>query len=213
MYRRILILIAASMMIVPSSHAMYIRLLTPASASISCPEINGEVIKCSPKSSGYALRGIFGLFGLGYASSTLDVGPDASSTTIETWKVTANAVDLSLSFLDALVTVGVGSVIGGNEEMTNKSSQTQGDYYYNITQVVTDSKQSGSTSFLNFGFGIGPVELIAGYRMWNVKSSDIILAQTTATNFPGASSGTETGTMDSGTRSWSEVSVGVGFGF
>ena len=28
---------------------------------------------------------------------------------------------------------------------------------------------SGTTSFVNFGYGIGQVDLLIGYRMWNVK--------------------------------------------
>ena len=215
MYRKILILIAASMIIVPSIYALSLRVHTPVSTSSTCPESSGETLSCSPKSSGYALRGIFGLFGLGYASSSLDLVPTDSSLGYDTWKVSANAVDLSLSFLDALFTVGAGTVLGGSYEMEHTTTETSGDYYVKWYRQLTDAKLSGSTTFLNFGFGIGPMELIVGYRMWSV-SNEANVTTIKTTNLPAASghtNSTSTQTADVGTANWSEVTAGIGFGF
>ena len=214
MYRKILILIAASMITVPSIYALSLRVHTPVSASATCPDSSGKTLSCSPKSSGYALRGIFGLFGLGYASSSLDWGLD-SSYGYDTSKISANAVDLSLSFLDALFTVGAGTVLGGSYEIEHTSRETTGDYYVNWRRSLTDAKLSGSTTFLNFGFGIGPMELIVGYRMWSV-STEANLTTIQTTNLPaeyGYSNSTSTATADIGTANWSEVTAGIGFGF
>ena len=160
------------------------------------------------------MRGIFGLFGLGYASSSLDLGLDASSG-YDAWKVSANAVDLSLSFLDALFTVGAGTVLGGSYEMEHTTTETSGDYYVKWYRQLTDAKLSGSTTFLNFGFGIGPMDLIVGYRLWSV-STEANLTTVQTTNMParyGYSNSTSTSTADIGTANWSEVTAGIGFGF
>ena len=215
MYRKILILMVTSIIIVPSIHALSLRVHTPVSVSATCPDSSGKTLTCSPKSSGYALRGIFGLFGLGYASSSLDLVPTDSSLGYDTWKVSANAVDLSLSFLDALFTVGAGTVLGGSYEIEHTSRETTGDYYVNWRRSLTDAKLSGSTTFLNFGFGIGPMELIVGYRMWSV-STEANLTTIQTTNLPaeyGYSNSTSTATADIGTANWSEVTAGIGFGF
>ena len=115
MYRKIMILMAASVILVPSIHAFSLRLNVPVSESYEPPDCSD----CSPTSSGYSIRAILGMFGLGYASNTFDYGYPGSTKWTETadldvpnhWKVTANAVDLSMTA--SFFTVGVGSVIGG----------------------------------------------------------------------------------------------------
>ena len=118
MYRKIMILMAASVILVPSIHAFSLRLNVPVSGSY---DVEG-CSDCSPTSTGYSIRAIFQeIFGLGigYASNTFDYGfpgstkwTVAADTTIPNhWKVTSNAVDLSMTA--SFFTVGAGNVIGG----------------------------------------------------------------------------------------------------
>ena len=87
MYKKIIFLIAASIILVPSIHAFSLRLNVPVSGSY---EMEG-CSECSPKSGGYSIRGIFGMFCLGYSVGTLDWGyPSTSDITDQ--KLTANAV-------------------------------------------------------------------------------------------------------------------------
>ena len=60
----------------------------------------------SVSSSGYSLRGIFGLIGAGYTSSSMKYKFTGGANTY-----TSNAVDISITPID-LLTVGYGSVIG-----------------------------------------------------------------------------------------------------
>ena len=60
MYKKIIFLMAASIILVPSIHAFSLRLNVPVSGSY---EVEG-CSECSPKSGGYSIRGIFGMFGL-----------------------------------------------------------------------------------------------------------------------------------------------------
>ena len=172
MYRKIMILMAASVILVPSIHAFSLRLNVPVSESYEVDDCSD----CSPTSSGYSIRAILGMFGLGYASNTFDYGyPGSTKWTEEAdlyfpnhWKVTSNAVDLSATF--SFFTVGVGNVIGG------EVNGYHGKFFYpgdGTTMVYTENTEldsiSGTTSFVNFGYGIGPVDLLIGYRKWNVK--------------------------------------------
>ena len=134
---KLFIFIFTSLIFVPCSYAVTARLHNTVSVDSSCPSSDSGTYSCSPKSSGYALRGIFGLFGVGYASTSLDYGMDASAG-FDTFKVSANALDISLSFLDALITVGVGSVIGGSFEAAMTRSMTEGSYYFNQTMKTSD---------------------------------------------------------------------------
>ena len=103
MYKKIIFLMAASIIFVPSIHAFSLRLNVPVAGSNEVEDCSG----CSPKSGGYSIRGIFGMFGLGYAVGTFDWDyPSTSDVTAQ--KLTANAVALSGSF--SFLTVGVGSV-------------------------------------------------------------------------------------------------------
>ena len=60
----------------------------------------------SVSSSGYSLRGIFGLIGAGYTSSSMKLKYTGGANTY-----TSNAVDISITPID-LLTVGYGIVIG-----------------------------------------------------------------------------------------------------
>ena len=198
---------AASIILVPSIHAFSLRLNVPVAGSYEVEDCSG----CSPKSGGYSIRGIFGMFGLGYSVGTFDWGyPSTSNSTDQ--KLTANAVDLSGSF--SFLTVGVGSVISGTFE---------GKFGYSTTEDgvtgVADAKHkldgavTGTTSFINFNFGIGPIDLLVGYRMWNTKFKHKLVGTYTVTQSgsttivsvdqPGAESN-----MD-----FNQITAGIGFGF
>ncbi len=216
MYRKIMFLMAASVILVPSIHAFSLRLNVPVSGSY---EVEG-CSDCSPTSSGYSIRAIFQeIFGLGigYASNTYNFGFPGSTKWTETadlevpnhWKVTSNAVDLSIT--SSFFTVGVGNVIGG------EVNGYYGKFFYpgdGTTLTHTKNKEldsiSGTTSFVNFAYGIGPVDLLIGYRMWNVKyktkytKSVYYLGDTTS------SSGKNT---DEHEMSLAAVTAGIGFGF
>ena len=199
--KKLFVLAIASMIMVPSSYALSLRLHIPVSVSgdFEC-NMNGTPYDCTPTSEGTSLRGILGLFGVGYTSSTLNNGWPSNPYNLEK-KLTANAVDFSLSFLDAMVTVGYGPVIGGAVE--TKARLVQDSNVFEFTQSLENV--SGSTSFLNLGFDVGPLELIAGYRMWDTKYK--LKTDITLNGSPNSSSTEEE------TRKWNEMTVGVGFGF
>ena len=90
---KLFIFIFTSLIFVPCSYAVSARLHNTLSVDSSCPSSGSGTYTCSPKSSGYALRGIFGLFGVGYASTSIDYGMDAS-TGFDFYKVSANALTL-----------------------------------------------------------------------------------------------------------------------
>ena len=198
--KKLLALTIATIIVVPSSYALSLRLHIPVSVSadFDC-NLDGTAYDCTPTSEGTSLRGIFGLFGVGYSSSTVNVGWPSSSNMSQ--KLTANAADVSLSFLDAMVTVGYGPVIGGAVE--TKARLVQDSNVFEFTQSLENV--SGSTSFLNLGFDVGPLELIAGYRMWDTKYK--LKTDITLNGSPNSSSTEEE------TRKWNEMTVGVGFGF
>ena len=198
--KKLFVLAIASMIMVPSSYALSLRLHIPVSVSSDSDcNMNGTPYDCTPTSEGTSLRGIFGLFGVGYSSSTFNVGWPSSSNTSQ--KMTANAADVSLSFLDAMVTVGYGPVIGGALE--GKAAFVSGSSVVGMS--MSAESISGSTSFLNLGFDIGPLELIAGYRMWDTKLK--LKSDVTVNGSLYSSSSEET------TAKWNEMTVGVGFGF
>ena len=216
MYRKIMILMAASVILVPSIHAFSLRLNVPVSGSY---EVEG-CSDCSPTSSGYSIRAIFQeIFGLGigYASNTYNFGfPGSTKWTNNAdlnvpnyWKVTTNAVDLSMTA--SFFTVGVGNVIGGEVYgYHGKFFKQDGVTVVTLTQNTELDSISGTTSFVNFGYGIGPVDLLIGYRKWNVKyktkwtKSVYYLGDTTLTS----GKNTEENELSVGA-----VTAGIGFGF
>ena len=216
MYRKIIILMAASVILVPSIHAFSLRLNVPVSESYEVDDCSD----CSPTSSGYSIRAIFQeIFGLGigYASNTYNFGfPGSTKWTNNAdldvpnhWKVTTNAVDLSMTA--SFFTVGVGNVIGGEVYgYHGKFFKQDGVTVVTLTQNTELDSISGTTSFVNFGYGIGPVDLLIGYRKWNVKyktkwtKSVYYLGDTTLT------SGKNT---DENEMSLAGVTAGIGFSF
>ena len=198
--KKLLALTIATIIVVPSSYALSLRLHIPVSVSgdFEC-NMNGTPYDCTPTSEGTSLRGIFGLFGVGYTTSTINIGWPSSSNMPQ--KLTANAADVSLSFLDAMVTVGYGPVIGGAFE--GKAAFVSESSVIEMSQSA--ESLSGSTSFLNLGFDVGPLELIAGYRMWDTK---LKLKTDVTVNGSLVDSQSEDGNLK-----WNEMTVGVGFGF
>ena len=214
MYRKIIILMAASVILVPSIHAFSLRLNVPVSGSY---EVDG-CSDCSPTSSGYSIRAILGMFGLGYASNTFDYGypgstkwTEAADTKIPNhWKVTSNAVDLSIT--SSFFTVGVGNVIGGEVYgYHGKFFKQDGVTVVTLTQNTELDSISGTTSFVNFGYGIGPVDLLIGYRKWNVKYKTKYTSTVTYLDLINASgSGKNTKENE---MSLAAVTAGIGIGF
>ena len=215
MYRKIMILMAASVILVPSIHAFSLRLNVPVSESYEVDDCSD----CSPTSSGYSIRAILGMFGLGigYASNTFDYGYPGSTKWTETadldvpnhLKVTSNAVDLSIT--SSFFTVGVGNVIGGEVNGYHGKFFKQGG----VTTVALSQNTeldsiSGTTSFVNFGYGIGPVDLLIGYRMWNVKYKTKYTKSVTYLGDTTSESGKYTNENE---ISVDAVTAGIGFGF
>ena len=202
---------AASIILVPSIHAFSLRLNVPVAGSY---EVEG-CSECSPKSGGYSIRGIFGMFGLGYSVGTFDWGYPSTSDDTDA-KLAANAVDLSASF--SFLTVGVGSVISGTLEGKYGWSETEDG----LTTVVDtkrelDGSMTGTTSFINFNFGIGPIDLLVGYRMWNTKfKHKLVGTYKTTQTFAGDTTSDTTSINQSGSETnmdFNQITAGIGFGF
>ena len=224
MYKKIILLMAASIILVPSIHAFSLRLNVPVAGSYEVDDCSG----CSPKSGGYSIRGIFGMFGLGYSVGTFDWGYPSTSNYTDA-KLAANAVDLSASF--SFLTVGVGSVISGTVEGKYGFTETETDvpqtgYTRTKTEVLDtkrelDGSMTGTTSFINLNFGIGPMDLLVGYRMWRTKFKEKYVGtqKTTDTCLPYHSlcnvSHTESVNRSSPERimDFNQITAGIGFGF
>ena len=216
MYRKIVILMAASVILVPSIHAFSLRLNVPVSESYEVDDCSD----CSPTSSGYSIRAIFQeIFGLGigYASNTYNFGfPGSTKWTNNAdldvpnhWKVTTNAVDLSMTA--SFFTVGVGNVIGGEVYgYHGKFFKQDGVTAVTLTQNTELDSISGTTSFVNFGYGIGPVDLLIGYRMWNVKYKTKFTASSAYLGATTSGSGKDTKENE---ISVAAVTAGIGIGF
>jgi len=223
MYKKIIFLMAASIILVPSIHAFSLRLNVPVAGSY---EVEG-CSDCSPKSGGYSIRGIFGMFGLGYTVGTFDYGYPSTSDDTDA-KLAANAVDLSASF--GFFTIGVGSVISGTIEGKYGYTNTETDepitgYTRKLTFVVDtkrelDGSMTGTTSFINFNFGIGPIDLLVGYRMWNTKFKHKLVGTRTYTQTITPDIGFNSSTTESVNQSqdetkmgFNQITAGIGFGF
>ena len=164
MKRSLLLVFIAFFLFGSVASAAKLRLHIPLSTSWSGTSTSADV-----SSSGYSIRGIFGLFGAGYTQSDLKFKWTNGSTTY-----TTNAIDVSLTPID-LFTVGYGIVTGGG-----------------VSSGTLDSS-SGSTTFFNLNFGLGPVDLLAGYRMWDATHK-----------FKNSSEAK---------LKYNEIGLGVGFGF
>ena len=211
MYRKIMFLMAASVILVPSIHANSLRLNVPISGSY---EVEG-CSECSPKSGGYSIRGIFGMFGLGYAVGTFDYGYP-STTYLTDVKLAANAVDLSASF--SFLTVGVGSVISGTFEGKYGYTETEDDISTVVdTKYALDGSMTGTTSFINFNFGIGPIDLLVGYRMWNTKfKHKLVGTEKLSATIDGTYHSITNSIDQSGSETnldFNQITAGIGFGF
>ena len=175
MKRSLLLVFIAFFLFGSVASAATLRLHIPVSSSWSGESLNsGESIS----SSGYSLRGIFGLIGAGYTSSTLKYTSSGSSS-----KFTSNAIDVSVTPID-LLTVGYGMVMSG-------------DIVFDCCPNAELDSASGSTMFFNLNFGLGPVDLLLGYRTWDAKHK--------AKFSNGATSESE--------LKYAEIGAGVGFGF
>ena len=219
MYKKIICLMAASIILVPSIHAFSLRLNVPVAGSYEVDDCSG----CSPKSGGYSIRGIFGMFGLGYSVGTFDWGYPSTSNYTDT-KLAANAVDLSASF--SFLTVGVGSVISGTVEGKYGFTETETDVpiagYTRTTTNVVDAKteldgsMTGTTSFINLNFGIGPMDLLVGYRMWNTKfKTKLVGTQVSTYTLDTTISSTRSvdESQSENNTNFNQITAGIGFGF
>ena len=136
MTRAILIIPLALILLSNVASAFSLRSSIPVSASYGGDELSSgwEV----DGTSGYSLRGISGFFfGLGYSSSTISFSNSAYTT-----KYGSTAVDFSIDPID-FISLGYGPVISGS---------------YSGAIGKLDSI-SGSTTFLDLNFGIGPIDL------------------------------------------------------
>ena len=103
MKRSLLLVFIAFFLFGSVASAAKLRLHIPLSTSWSGDSSSSADVS----SSGYSIRGIFGLFGAGYTQSDLKFKWTNGSTTY-----TTNAIDVSLTPID-LFTVGYGIVTGG----------------------------------------------------------------------------------------------------
>ena len=151
-----------------ATSAMSLRVHTPISTSWS-----GDDSSYTFSSSGLSIRAIVGLVGFGYTTSTLTAKPSSGSSN----DYGSQALDVSLTppVFDML-TVGIGTIIGGS-----------------VPKSQNLDSASGSTTFFNLNFGLGPVDLLLGYRMWDVVQK--------------RKSGAEN------KLKYNEVGLGVGLGF
>ena len=156
------------------------------------------------------------MFGLGYAVGTFDYGYPSTGYYDTGTKITANAVDLSGSF--SFITVGVGSVISGTLEGKYGYTSTEDG----ITSVVDtkralDGSMTGTTSFINFDFGIGPVDLLIGYRMWNTKfKHKLVGTEKLSATIDGTYHSITNSIDQSGSETnanFNQITAGIGFGF
>ena len=88
------------------------------------------------------------------------------------------------------------------------------------TKRTLDGSMTGTTSFINFDFGIGPVDLLIGYRMWNTKFKHKLIGtrKYTQTITPdlGVDSSTTTSINEShgdGKADFNQITAGIGFSF
>ena len=128
----------------------------------------------------------------------------AQTRVIDKFKVTSNALDLSGSFIDGLITIGVGSIIDGNTDAKQPLT-------YGGTMEITGGKNSGTTSFLNLAFDVGPLEIIGGYRMWDVTAKE----QDIKVRFPAPYnvSNSDSKSTDGMKSKYNEMTLGVGIKF
>jgi len=84
------------------------------------------------------------------------------------------------------------------------------------TKLALDGSMTGTTSFINFNFGIGPIDLLVGYRMWNTKFKRKMIGTTVATHtlYPTISSTTSIDESLSETSlDFDQITAGIGFRF
>ena len=83
-----------------------------------------------------------------------------------------------------------------------------------LLMVFTENTEldsiSGTTSFVNFGYGIGPVDLLIGYRKWNVKYKT---KWTKSVYYLGDTTSTSGKNTDEHEMSLAAITAGIGFGF
>ena len=193
-----------SFLIAINASSMTLRLHTPLSAGGNDCTMNNTEYSCEPKPSGFAIRAIFGFFGIGYVSSELDYGFPSTSPVTKA-KIRSDAVDISGSFFDGLLTAGIGTVISGNTDIGMAWQQSG----YDVTLDITGGKHAGTTSFLNLAIDVGPVEVIGGYRMWDTESSDTDQIM----KIPAFGQSQSSKSTDKFTNKYNELTVGVGIKF
>ena len=183
-----------SFLIAINASSMTLRLHTPLSGGGNDCTMNNTEYSCEPKPSGFAIRAIFGFFGIGYVSSELDYGFPSTSPVTKA-KIRSDAVDISGSFFDGLLTAGIGIVIRGKMDV--------GITFQSRNIEITGGKHTGTTSFLDLAIDVGPVEVIGGYRMWDTETSgaDYVLSSQSSED------------TNKWKNKYNELTVGVGIKF
>jgi len=75
---------------------------------------------------------------------------------------------------------------------------------------------TGTTSFINFNFGIGPIELLVGYRMWNTKFKPKLIGTSVATYTLDTTISSTTSIDESLSETsldFDQITAGIGFRF
>ena len=72
---------------------------------------------------------------------------------------------------------------------------------------------TGTTSFINFNFGIGPIDLLVGYRMWNTKFKSKLVGTYTVTQSGSTATVSIDQPQDEANMDFNQITAGIGFGF
>ena len=76
---------------------------------------------------------------------------------------------------------------------------------------------TGTTSFINFDFGIGPLDLLIGYRMWKTKYKHKLVGTQKITQTFAGTTQSSTNSIDQSmsetNANFNRITAGIGFGF
>ena len=72
---------------------------------------------------------------------------------------------------------------------------------------------TGTTSFINFNFGIGPIDLLVGYRMWTTKFKPRLVGTVTQTYAGTTQTNSVEAAQSEANANFNQLTAGIGIGF